>query len=188
MTAAMAISGTRQSGRGLTSSSVEVRDVARDFTVYVEARQRMLVGFAHLVCGDRDLAEDLVQEALARAYPHWARVGADGFDTDAYVRRSIVNAHNSLWRRAFMRRERLADRLPERGHEDEHPDDTTWTLVLALPPRQRQVVALRFYADLSVAETAAVMKCSEGTVKSQTSHALAALRAHLGGDLDRQGA
>ncbi|MGJ6980814.1 SigE family RNA polymerase sigma factor [Aestuariimicrobium soli] len=150
------------------------------FTAYVHAHQRRLVGFAEALCGDRATAEDLVQNAFAKAWLRWGRLSSPGFDTDAYVRRMIVNENNSWWRRAFRRHERTSDAPPERPvHDPDLPDDEVWRALQSLPPRQRAVVALRFLADADVAETAHLLQCSEGTVKSQTSKAMATLRARL---------
>jgi DNA-directed RNA polymerase specialized sigma24 family protein len=79
-----------------------------------------------------------------------------------------VNENASLWRRAWKRRERSTELLPEPRPVDAAPVDTTWALVQALPTRQRTAIALRFYSDLSVAETAETMGCSEGAVKTHT--------------------
>lgn len=152
---------------------------AKDFSRYVAEHQAALMSFSHLVCGSQQQAEDVLQEVLAKAYLKWDRVGAPDMDTRAYLNRMIVNERNSLWRRAFRRHEVATDQLPEVASTDPDTTDVTWAEVLKLPPRQRQVVALRFYADMSVAETAAALKCSEGTVKSQTHHALATLRGAL---------
>ena len=99
---------------------------------------------------------------------------------DAYVRRIMVNENNSLWRRAWKRREHPTDRLPEDAHvHDSYDDgrgDALWALVQTLPRKARAVVVLRYYEELSEAETAEVLGISVGTVKSQTSRALAALR------------
>jgi RNA polymerase sigma-70 factor (sigma-E family) len=147
-----------------------------EFTAYVAARQRGLLGFATLLCGNRADAEDLLQGVLARVYLRWDRIGAT--DVDAYVRAALVNANASLWRRAFRRRERSTDTVPD-GAVTPADDEDLWAAVLSLPERQREVVALRFYEGLSVAETAAVMGSSEGTVKSQCARALARLRLTL---------
>lgn len=176
------------SERGAPASATPAAssDAARraEFTAWVRARQQVFVGFAQALCGDRALAEDLVQNAFAKAWLRWPRLSGDGFATDAYVRRMIVNEHRSWWRRAFRRHETTMDAVPERA--DRNPvgqpgasDPDLWQAVAALPPRQRAVVALRFIADADVAETAALLRCSEGTVKSQTSKALATLRRHL---------
>lgn len=150
-----------------------------DFASWVDERQRSLIGFAQLVGGDRGGAEDLVQNALAKAYLKWSKIGSPGHHPEAYVRRIIVNEHASLWRRAWKRREYSTDRLPESKAADGVETDTTWALVQALPARQRAAIALRFYCDLSVAETAEAMGCSQGTVKAHTSRAIARLKTQL---------
>ena len=151
-----------------------------EFSAYMEARQASLLRTAYLISGDRHTAEDLVQTALAKLYLAWDRVEDRG-SLDGYVRRVIVNEHNSLWRRPFKRREHATDQLPERA-VPEHTsaggrDDDLWALVQTLPRKQRAAVVLRYYEELSEAETAEVLGVSVGTVKSQTSRALAALRS-----------
>ena len=92
----------------------------------------------------------------------------------------MVNEHNSLWRRAWKRREHSTDMVPDTGTQDTYDDGmggVLWSFVQTLPPKQRSVVVLRYYEQLSEAETAAVLGISVGTVKSQTSRALAGLRA-----------
>lgn len=173
------------SGEALLSypvSRASERDaVDDDYADFVRARQQALLGFAHLLCGNLHDAQDLVQAALAKAYLKWKRLREDDYNVEAYVRKIIVNENASVWRRAWKRRERSTDELPERVHQPSPMavEDATWDLVLGLPPRQRAVIALRFYEDLSVAETAAILHCSEGTVKSQTSRALDKLKLSL---------
>lgn len=149
------------------------------FQEFVLARRRSLLRSAWLLTGDWHAAEDLVQTALMRCYPHWHRVAAD--NPDAYVRKAIANAHASLWRRSW-RGERPTAELPDTPGSDEYGGaDTRRVLAAALgrlPARQRAAVVLRYYEDLSEADTAAALGCSVGTVKSQTSKALATLRAH----------
>jgi RNA polymerase sigma-70 factor (ECF subfamily) len=153
-----------------------VRTVS-DFEAYVVARTPALLRYAYVLTGDAARAEDLVQGSLASAYRHWRRIGAD---PDAYVRRSVLNAYLNQWRRV-LRREFLVDRLPERSAPvvDVEERDVLWRALSLLPPRQRAVVVLRFYEDLDVASTAALLEISPGTVKSQTSKALASLRSSL---------
>jgi RNA polymerase sigma-70 factor (sigma-E family) len=163
--------------RGTTAES------ERDFVEYVEARQQALVRFAYLLTSDHHTAEDLVQTALAKTYLTWERLRDRGA-IDAYVRRIIVNENTSMWRRAWKRREWSAEILPDRGTVD--PDvenrDAMWRVVQSLPARQRAAVVLRYYEDLSEADTAAVLGCSVGNVKSQTSRGLAAMRAAVAAD------
>jgi RNA polymerase sigma-70 factor (sigma-E family) len=153
-----------------------------DFAAYLAARQPSLLRTAYLLAGNRHDAEDLVQTSFAKLYLSWDRVRDHG-SMDGYVRRILVNEHNSLWRRAWKRREHSADDSVLRGHERPHHDayddggrNALWDVVQTLPRKARAVVVLRYYEQLSEAETAAVLGISVGTVKSQTSRALAALR------------
>jgi RNA polymerase sigma-70 factor (sigma-E family) len=158
-----------------------VADRTAEFSAYVAARQHALVRTAFLLTGDHHTAEDLVQAALARTYLAWERIRDKG-SLDAYVRRVMVNEHTAWWRRAWRRRERSTDSVPEQqawSPPDMGERDEVWTLVCGLPPRQRAAVVLRYYEDLSEAETAQALGCSVGTVKSQTSRAIAALRKRL---------
>ena len=150
------------------------------------ARQAALLRTAYLLTGDRAGAEDLVQTALAKLYLSWDRV-REREAIDGYVRRIIVNEHNSLWRRAWKRREHVAETMPERPFVDEYDDGrgaALWSFVRSLPPRQRAVIVLRYYEELSEAETAAVLGVSVGTVKSQASRALAGLRERAPRSID----
>lgn len=157
---------------------------AEEFSAYVAARQRALLRTAFLLTGDHHAAEDLVQTALARTYLAWSGI-RDKAALDGYVRRVLVNEHTSWWRRAWRRVEHTTDKLPERPTQDPtgavDERDEVWDLVQTLPPRQRAAVVLRFYEDLSEAETAAALNCSVGTVKSQTSRALRTLRTRIAG-------
>ncbi|MGY2875729.1 RNA polymerase sigma-70 factor (sigma-E family) [Marmoricola sp. URHA0025 HA25] len=161
------------------AAGVRQRTEPHDFAAYVQARQQALLGFAILLCGNRADAEDLLQSVLGRVSLKWDRLVAGRGDVDAYVRAALVNANHSLWRRAFRRREQPTAELPEPPATGAGDDLDLWARVLQLPERQRQVVALRFYEGLSVAETAAAMGSSEGTVKSQCARALARLRVVL---------
>lgn len=154
-------------------------DTASDFSAWVRDYQRSLLGFAQLIAGHPQTGEDLLQTALARAYLKWSKIGAAGQDPVGYVRRIIVNENASLWRHAWKRRERSTAILPEPPNRDDGSVDLTWSAVQALPPRQRTAIALRFYADLTVAETATVMGCSQGSVKTHTSRAVAKLKLAL---------
>jgi RNA polymerase sigma-70 factor (sigma-E family) len=151
-----------------------------------------LVSFGYLLCRDRDLAEDLAQEALARLHLHWQRVSRDG-DPEAYVRRSMVNQLLS-WRRrrSWFERVMETDRLDGPGSDlSDHADDVVrrdemWTLLGSLPIRQRAVVVLRFYEGCTDTEIADVLGCRPATVRSHASKALAGLRNRL--DHQTQGA
>jgi RNA polymerase sigma-70 factor (sigma-E family) len=164
-----------------------VDDAARraDFTAYVSAREHALARLAYLLTGDRDAAEDLLQNALAKVYRHWDRVRAVE-RPDAYVRRIMVNENNSRWRGLLRRRESAGSHvLDVLDPPDPHPgldhseSIDLWRQVQALPTQQRAVVVLRYYEDLTEAQTAEVLGCSVGTVKSHTSRALSALRLRM---------
>jgi RNA polymerase sigma-70 factor (sigma-E family) len=165
------------------------RSAQRDaeFTAYLAARQPALLRTAYLLTGDRHQAEDVLQTSLAKLYLAWDRV-RDRDSVDAYVRRIMVNENNSTWRRAWKRREHPTDEVPETAPVldtyDEGRSDALWALVQTLPRKARAVVVLRYYEELSEAETADVLGISVGTVKSQTSRALAALRERTPADLN----
>ena len=154
-------------------------DKDADFSSYMAARQAALYRTAYLLAGDHAGAEDLLQSAFAKLYLSWDRI-REREALDGYVRRIMVNENNSLWRRAWKRREHSTDTMPETGAHDTYDDGmggALWSFVQTLPPKQRAVVVLRYYEQLSEAEIADVLGISPGTVKSQASRALAALRA-----------
>lgn len=159
-----------------------------EFEAFVVGRTPALLRFAHLVSADRHAAEDLVQGALAGAFRHRGRL--DAGDIEAYVRRSIVNAQSSRWSRLLWR-ERSSAALPERSASGgpERVDDRLWAVqaLKALPPRQRAVLALRYFLDLDEAAIARELGISVGTVKSQASKALRTMRAAAASE-DREGA
>jgi RNA polymerase sigma-70 factor (sigma-E family) len=144
-----------------------------------------MVRLAYGLTGDLGHAEDVAQAAFARAYASWGRLARTG-DPDAYLRQIVVNEN----RRRF-RKHRVAECLPgvlpdQAVAEAEDPDERAALLAALrrLAPRQRAVVVLRFWMDLSEADTARALNCSTGTVKSQASRALASLRKD-GGIRDR---
>jgi RNA polymerase sigma-70 factor (sigma-E family) len=147
------------------------------FEEYVVARSAALLRTAYLLTGNRADAEDLLQTALAKTYLHWDRI-RDREALDGYVRRTMANTQTSFWRR--KRPESSYDEVPERAGRDAHADadlhDALWSALARIGRRQRAVLVLRYYEDLSEAETAAVLGISVGTVKSATSRALVALR------------
>lgn len=150
-----------------------------DFTAWAAARLPSLLRFAHALTGNPHDAADLVQDTLIAVGLRWDRIHRADGGVDAYVRRALVNGRVSRWRR--HRRENLVADLPERAapQEDRLDADPLWQEVRRLPPRQRAVVVLRFYEDLSEAEIAATLGISAGTVKSQASRAMATLRRRL---------
>ena len=153
------------------------------FTTYVAHRRLQLFRTACLLCGDPHQAEDIVQDALARLYVAWPRASRAN-DIEGYVRRTIVNSHLNQVRRPW-RRERVVARLgelPVAVHLPAEDLQVLWAAIGNLPLGQRKVVVLRHYLGLSVEETANDLGISAGTVKSQTSDALAALRRALADD------
>jgi RNA polymerase sigma-70 factor (sigma-E family) len=147
---------------------------AESFDAFVLARSRRLLRIAYLLTQDHALAEDLVQTALAKAWFAWSRI--EGGDPEPYVRKVMVNTYSSWWRRRWNG-EHPTDELPETAVPASAEERTdVWQALQRLPRRQRAVVVLRYYEDLSEAETARVLGCSTGTVKSQTSKAFAKLR------------
>ena len=162
-------------------------DQAReDFRSYVAARSPALLRTAYVLTGDRADAEDLLQTALAKTYLAWDRI-RDREAVDGYVRRVMVNTQTSWWRRRRVQ-EHPTDVLPEHAGPDATSDiaarldlhSALWDALSTLPKRQRAMVVLRYYEDLSEAETADVLGVSVGTVKSTTFRALAKLRDHAG--------
>lgn len=151
--------------------------VEDSFEAFVAARGPRLFATAALLTQDRGHAEDLVQTALLKTWRHWDRVD----HPEAYVRRAMVHTYTSWWRRRWNGELATAE-PPERpvawSSEAVDARHDLRAALTRLPRRQRAVVVLRFYEDLSVAQVAALLGCSEGTVKSQTSKAL----AHLGAD------
>ena len=153
-----------------------------EFREFVAARSGALLRTAYLLAGDWATAEDLLQTALTKTYLAWKRLG--GIEAiEPYARRVLVNTSTSWWRRRWHG-ERPTDVLPERAGVDEIEQqldrDALWRHLSALPARQRAVLVLRFYEDMSEAQTAALLEISPGTVKSQTSRALSTLRRRLG--------
>lgn len=150
------------------------------FTQFVHATWPSLYRTAYLLVGDRADAEDLVQTALAKTYASWGKV-REVEAAPGYARTTLVNTATSWFRRRSWRNERPSEHLPDTAVTDDPSDrPALMDALAALAPRQRAVVVLRYYEDLSVAQTAAALNISEGTVKSQTSAALAHLRTLLG--------
>ncbi|MEU6786414.1 SigE family RNA polymerase sigma factor [Nonomuraea angiospora] len=150
-----------------------------DFGAFVAARATTLLRVAYLACGDETEAEDLLQTALERTYKNWDRVRRD--TVEPYVRRVIINtAISRARRRAILHI--IPMRVPERAARSTDVDlrHVLMDALRSLPPRQRAVVVLRYWEDLSETQTAEVLGCTLGTVKSQASKAMAKLRTALG--------
>lgn len=149
-----------------------------DFEVFVATRSNSLMRTAYLLTGVRADAEDLLQTTLAKVFLSWARIDDKGA-ADAYARRTMITTQISFWRRRKVI-EVVTDRVPEvAAAQAPDIDDDLWVALTQLPKRQRAVVVLRYYEDLSEAEIATALGCSNGTVKSQASKALAKLREAL---------
>ncbi|MFD2766573.1 SigE family RNA polymerase sigma factor [Micromonospora eburnea] len=153
------------------------------FEEYVGSRGPALLRLARLLTGDEHRAEDLTQDVLARAYVHWRKIaGADR--PDVYVRRMLVNANHSWWRRRSSRElalDTFADRADHDDLSGEAADrDEMWRLIRSLPDRQRAVLVLRYYEDLDDATIAQILDCSPVTVRTHAMRALAHLRERCG--------
>ncbi|WP_433281860.1 SigE family RNA polymerase sigma factor [Micromonospora sp. CA-244673] len=151
------------------------RDAA--FAEYFAARSDAMRGTAYLLCGDWHRAEDLVQSAFTKLYLVWNRVSRHEV-LDAYVRQILVRTFLDERRRGWWRRERVGGEGVERPTPPESPENRMVLLqaLAAVAPRQRAVLVLRYWEDLSVEDTAAMLGCSAGTVKSQAARGLENLR------------
>ncbi len=154
-----------------------------DFAAFVRSRMPALLRFGHALTGNRHDALDLAQTALERTGVRWRGVSRRG-DPEAYVRRAMVNTWVSRWRR--LRRETLVSGVPDtpdlpaaEAADAALEREPLWRALADLPPRQRAVIVLRYYEDLSEAQIADVLGVSPGTVKSQASKAMAGLRLRL---------
>ncbi len=148
------------------------------FEEFVASRGRDLWRSAWLLTGDAHKAEDLVQTALLKCWRRWSSIANDGA-VEAYVRRAMVTTYTDWWRRKWrseLSTEVLPDGIDTSAYAVEERQDALVALA-CLPRGQRAVLVLRFYDDLTVAQTAEVLGVTEGTVKSQTSRALQALRS-----------
>jgi RNA polymerase sigma-70 factor (sigma-E family) len=156
---------------------VGMSDRDRAFAEYFVARSAAMRGTAFLLCGDWHRAEDLVQTAFTKLYVHWNRV-ASHEALDPYVRKILIRAFIDEGRRSWWRRERPQETPIERPAAPEPADDRLVLLqaLARVPPRQRAVLVLRYWQDMSVEETAAALNCSTGTVKSQAARGLDTLR------------
>lgn len=154
------------------------------FEAIYRSRRDHLLRIALLVCGDRDVAEDVVAEVAANAWRRWDRGGIN--DPDAYLRRAVLNAVTDRFRRRGRERARSlrlhGDDRGGRELEDDVSDRATLIAALGrLPPAQRSVIVLRYFDGQTEAATAALLGTTVGTVKSRASRGLAALAIHLTG-------
>lgn len=171
-----------------TATAQSSRDA--EFAEWMEARQRRLLRTAYLLTGNVHEAEDLVQTALAKVYLAWDRV-SKAQSIDAYARKILVNEHTSMWRRMWRQRETVTDTttydVPIDSPQYDGVSAALWETVRSLPERQRAVVVLRYYEQLSEKEAAEALGVSVGTIKSQSSRALDTLRGQLGSRTDLAG-
>jgi RNA polymerase sigma-70 factor (sigma-E family) len=152
------------------------------FAAVFNAHHRQAVRLAYLMTSDANQAEDIAAEAFAKVYVRWSK--GQVRDVGAYLRRAVANEANSKLRRRYLERREASRRTgDERGvrllDEDAADRDEVWAAIRRLPDRQRHAVVLRYYEDLSEAETAEILGCSVGTVKSQVSRGLAKLERML---------
>ncbi|MFK3984627.1 SigE family RNA polymerase sigma factor [Micromonospora sp. NPDC050397] len=150
----------------------------REFTDFVNERGEALLRVAYALAGDQYAAEDLLQDALAKAYARWSRIRGEA---EPYVRRILYNDQISGWRRRRRRPEVPLASTPEPAAGGDAAEETALQLMLRdalrmLPPRQRAVLVLRYLEDMSVEQTAELLGCRTGTVASQSSRALTKLR------------
>lgn len=153
-----------------------------DFHEYVAARGQALLRFSYVLCGDAHLAEDLVQTALLKAHRKWRRVTAAD-EPDAYVRRMILNSFFDHHRRRSATEVPCDSSRPtwERASSDDHAEGIAlrsemWLALARLPKQQRAVLVLRYYEDCADSAIAALLNCTQSTVRSNASRALSALR------------
>ena len=158
------------------------RSDREEFDAFVLGAWPRLFRTAYALTGNRHDAEDILQNAFAKAYANWRKVRrADS--PEAYVHRIVANETITAWRRRWRQVEYSTDSPPDTstpGHAEAVSNRSTmWKAIQSLPPRQRAVVVLRYYEDLSEMEIANVLGIAPGTVKSQASHALNAMRAQF---------
>ncbi|MGH1561741.1 SigE family RNA polymerase sigma factor [Mumia sp. DW29H23] len=155
-----------------------------DFEAFVDAQWIPMFRLAHALTGNRNDAEDVVQTAFAKAYTAWERV-LSAERPDAYVRRMVVNEVRDGWRRRWRHVEHSVSVVPEHAnHSHTHDDavatsDAVWRCLQRLPAKQRAVIVLRYYEDLSERDTAEALGVPAGTVKSRANAAMRTLRAEL---------
>jgi RNA polymerase sigma-70 factor (sigma-E family) len=147
------------------------------FREFARSRSMALRRTAYLLCGDWHLAEDLVQTALIKLYRSWSRVRTSP-TFDNYARRIVVRCWLDEQRRPWRRRETRDGVVPETAYHDRPQEisDALLTALARLPRKQRAAVVMRYCDDMSITDVATALRCSEGTVKSQTSRGLDALR------------
>jgi len=159
---------------------------SEQFRQFVSTRSSALLRTAYLLTGDHARAEDLLQSALIRAHRHWRRVRKQG-EPEAYVRKIMINLNTDWWRRRSSF-EQVVDAFPDEQSREPAADafaayelrDELWEALRTLPPKMRAALVLRYFEDLTETQTAHLLGCSVGTVKSQCSRGLDRLRAVYG--------
>ena len=175
----------KNSGSGVTPIAALARLGGVTFAEFAATRLAQLLRYAVVLTGDRELAQDVVQDVLARAQVRWRKI-ASADSPDAYVRQMVLNEYLS-WRRRWAVRnvravgERVLELSDGRGGSRDHADamadaDDLWSRLATLPPKQRAVLVLRYYEQLDDDEIAALLGCARGTVRSNASKALKTLR------------
>jgi RNA polymerase sigma-70 factor (sigma-E family) len=170
---------SRANRRRTGGSRVERGQAAEDLEVFLAQRGKPLLRAAVLLTGSHQAGEDLLQAALERLLRHWAGIRGD---PEAYLRRTLYHLaadgwrQQSLWRRKYQLLRPLQPAVTQDQTDEVDRRDALIRLLLQLPPRQRAIIVLRYWEQLSEAEAAEVLGCSAGTVKSATSRALARLR------------
>jgi RNA polymerase sigma-70 factor (sigma-E family) len=155
-----------------------------EFAEYMAARLPALRRLAFLLCQDWHRADDLAQAAAVKAYTHWAKA-ARADSTDAYLNAILVREFLHDRRSAWTRLVSLTEAPETAATQTDHDSSLDLrSAVVALPPRQRAVLVLRFYCDLNIYQTAEALGCAPGTVKSQTAKALDSLRRAMGNSAD----
>lgn len=156
-------------------------DRDREFREFFDAEFRPLKRLAYLLTADWTEAEDLAQEAMVRTYRAWHRIRMRK-QPGAYARTVLVNKHRSMLRRAVVEAKHVVARMPDPVPPEGLDEDqvVVWQAVQTLPPKERQVLVLRYYEDMSQQQIADVMSIPVGTVKSITHRALKHLRRELG--------
>ncbi len=156
-----------------------MEDRDRGFAEYFGARAEIMRGTAYLLCGDWHRAEDLVQSAFVKLYRAWNRIGGH-HALDAYTRQILMRTFLDENRRGFFHRERVTATSPDlaTAQQDSGTEDRLVLLaaLARVPARQRAALVLRYWEDLSIEDTAQALRCSPGTVKSQTARGLESLR------------
>ena len=174
--AVLPLTGGSTSRARQRTGDLDVHEDEREaFDAFVRARLPELLRFGRALTGSAEAGADLVQDALERTLLHWSRLQSRE-EPEGYVRRIMVNRNISIWRK--LGRERVTDpvALLDRATEDTYVDGQLWAAIQQLPTKQRAVIALRYYEDMSEADIARTLGCSVGTVKSQASKAMAKLR------------